>query len=634
MSGPAATGIGFGRAGSDSLHTHRHAVDAFPTRSTGQLPGSQGDALTPFTRAGSRGRAREAERIIALVRGLSGRGSALVVAGEPGIGKTTLLALARHEAEDHGCLVVAVAGVAAERQLPFGALQRLVHPLAVHLSGLSERQRHALLLAVGDLSSDEAAPGIFPLGLALLELVGRAGRAHPVVLLVDDAQWLDPPTVDVLGFLGRRLSTEGVAIILASREQAIPPALEDLPSLRLGPLDPEEARSVVKTEAPSLSGAQVDHVLEVASGNPLALLELARLTLTGAQLGTAAGAPLTERLERVFGTEAAALPMATRNLLLVMAVADGGDHSDAVAVAARLTGPDRDHGDDGEAIRPALSAGLVTGAQPGFTHPLVRSALVRSAALDDLRRVHSAWADHLVVAEPDRAAWRRAEAAAGPDNGVARALEDAADHAQQRGASETAARWLQRAAEMSEGPACSVRLLRLGELSYRLGRYDEAQAALTSLRTGPLTEAQSDRLLWLQGAFDDDANGGVDQVPSLLAGARRACDRREPGLALQLLDAAARRCWWSGRVAPELARPPTWSGWSSVPGPGPGSWEGWGPRRWWGPTRSWGPRSTWMILGFWWSTPTARRSSGAVKCSLPWIAGLVGRPRGLSRRRC
>ncbi len=496
------------------------------------------------------GRRREVDRVSTLVDGLPDHGGALVVTGDPGIGKTTLLDVARRGALERGAVVVAVAGVAVERHLPFAGLQRILQPLAPYLSGLAEPQRRALLRATGDPSYEGPAPTAFALGLALLELLGAAARATPVVLLVDDAQWLDPPTTELLGFLGRRLDAEPVALVLASRAQAVPDVLQDLPSLRLGSLPPDVARVVARDEAPTLTETQIEHVLDAAGGNPLALRELARLAARGEQVGAGPETPLTERLERVFGAGSAALPLSTRTLLLVMAVADGGDHVDTLAVAVRVVGPTF----DGDALGPALTAGLVTlRPRPGFSHPLMRSALIRTAAPEARRRVHLGWADQLATTDPDRAAWHRSEAVEGPDPAVAAALEVAADHARDRGALETAARWLRRSVEMSDGPPRSARLLRLGELAYRLGHYEEAQTTLASLRAVALTEVQHDRLLWLEGAFDDDAHAALDRLPGLLAGARRARERREPDLALQLLDAAARRSWWSGRAAPEIA---------------------------------------------------------------------------------
>ena len=507
-------------------------------------------ARGPVAGVDAPGRTREVERVSALVHDLPARGGALLVTGEPGIGKTTLLDVARTEGRDRGAAVVLVAGVAVERHLPFAGLQRIVHPLSRYLPGLAEPQRRALLRAVGGPAYDGPAPTLFVLGLALLELLGRASVTAPVVLLVDDAQWLDPPTTEVLGFLGRRLGSEPTALVLASREQAVPDALQDLHAIRLGPLAPDVARRVVTSEAPTLFEVQIQHVLDVAGGNPLALRELARLTARGLPVSATSETPLTERLEHVFGTGSAALPFRTRVLLLVMAVADGDHHEDALAVAARVVGAST----SGDALGPAVAAGLVVRTpRPDFSHPLVRSALIRTAPQGELRQVRLAWADHLAVTDPDRSAWHRAAATDGPDAVVARALETAAEHAQDRGAFETAARWLQRAADLSDGPARTARMLRLGELAYRLGRYDEAQAALASLRSAPLTETQNDQLLWLEGAFDDDAYATVDRVPDLVAGARRAHERQQPEVALQLLDAAARRCWWSGRSAPEIA---------------------------------------------------------------------------------
>ena len=506
-------------------------------------------APDPLARFDLVGREPEVDRVLALVLGLPGRGGSLVVTGPPGIGKTALLDVARSEASVGGATVVVVVGVAVERHLPFAGLQRIVQPLAAYLPGLSEPQRRALLRATGDPEHDGPAPTAFALGLALLELVGVASRAAPVVLLVDDAQWVDPPTAEVLGFLGRRLEPEPAALLLASRELAVPEALQDLPGLRLGPLAPEVARTVVSHQAPTLAETQVEHVLDVAGGNPLALRELALLVERGGQLGTTGDTPLPERLERVFGAGSAGLPPATRTLLLVMAVGDGGDHGDALAVAALVAGPSARE----DALGPALTAGLVTlRPGPGFAHPLVRSALVRTAGPDARRQVHRAWADHLAGRDPDRSAWHRAAASGGPDPEVARALEVAAGHAQQRGAFETAVRWLQRAAEMSDAASRPDRLLRLGELAYRLGRHADAHTALSLLRSVPLTPGQSDQLLWLDGAFADDA-ATVDRVPGLAAAAWRARERQEPDLALRLLDAAARHCWWGGRAAPEIS---------------------------------------------------------------------------------
>jgi hypothetical protein len=257
------TAPGFVRTSTPSLRSSSPgsmlARDGVP----GVLPMSSTTvAPEPVTRTESPGRTREVGRVSALVHGLPDRGGALLVTGDPGIGKTTLLDVARRQALGQGAVVVAVAGVAVERHLPFAGLQRILQPLAPHLPGLAEPQRRALLRATGAPSYDGPAPTTFALGLALLELLGAATRVAPVVLLVDDAQWLDPPTTELLGFLGRRLDAEPVVLVLASRAQVVPDVLQDLPGLRLGPLAPDVARAVVGDESPLLSAPQVEHVLE------------------------------------------------------------------------------------------------------------------------------------------------------------------------------------------------------------------------------------------------------------------------------------------------------------------------------------------------------------------------------------
>lgn len=231
--------------------------------------------------AGLIGRSLEEARLVGLVDRLPASGGALVVVGDPGIGKTALLDLAARSAHRRDHRLLTVVGSVAERHLPYAALQRLVRPLDDHLSALPERQRAALRQACGGTAHEGTGPTAFVVGLALLELVEAAARARPLLLVVDDAHWLDASTIEVLGFLGRRLDTMATALVLASRQQSVPEPLLDLPALWLSPLGARESENLVRLVAPALASTVADQVLEQARGNPLALHELTRLAQTG-----------------------------------------------------------------------------------------------------------------------------------------------------------------------------------------------------------------------------------------------------------------------------------------------------------------------------------------------------------------
>ncbi|HEX4247434.1 MAG TPA: AAA family ATPase [Pseudonocardia sp.] len=368
------------------------------------------------------GRDAEVRRVLAL------RAGVLVVTGEPGAGKSTLLDLAADAAGSAATRVLRVAGARGEADLPFAGLHQLLLPVLDEVGALPERQRDALLRAVG---LDDGPPAQEParrllVGVALLTLLSDLA---PLLLVVDDVQWLDQGTRDTLAFAARRIGDEPVAVLVAARDAATFP---DLPTLPLPPLDqPTAARLLDELPEPP-TGRHRARILAQAAGNPLGLLELARAGRTPG--ATEDELPLTDRLERLFAADVEGLPTATRHALL-LAAADTED-----LTAAHYA----------EALEPAERAGLIrtVAGQPRFRHPLVRSAIYGGAPLAGRRAAHRELAE-LLTDQPDRRAWHLAAASAGPDERVAAALEATASRAARRAGYAAATAALERAAELS-----------------------------------------------------------------------------------------------------------------------------------------------------------------------------------------
>src|SRR5215469_4599178 len=273
------------------------------------------------------GRDGELRTVSSLIGRLSeGRGGALVVRGEPGIGKSALLAAVRARAEDDGLRVLSALGVQSEARLPFAGLHQLLRPVLHGADQLPAPQRAALLAAFG--MSDQAGAGLFLIGLATLELIGDAAESSPVLVLADDAHWLDEPSCAVLAFAGRRLAAERAVMLIAVRDGAASPFDQaQLPELRLAGLDKDAAGALLDSRAPGLEPFLRERLIAEAAGNPLALVELPEaLRAEDPVEGALAPSrlPLTARLERAFAVQESGLPTATRSLLLVAAADDSG----------------------------------------------------------------------------------------------------------------------------------------------------------------------------------------------------------------------------------------------------------------------------------------------------------------------
>ncbi len=376
-----------------------------------------------------------------------GQSDVLVIRGEAGIGKTALLRYAARQAA--GARVAQVTGVEAEMELPFAGTHQLCAPMLGKLDALPRPQRDALRVALGLATGDP--PDRFLVGLAVLGLLSAVAEERRLLCLVEDAQWLDAASSQVLGFVARRVLAESVAIVVALREPASMRDFDDLPELRLEGLEEEAAGAMLAAAVPGrLDDGVRDRIVGETRGNPLALLELPR-HMTAAELAGGFELPavrdLPVHIEDHYLRRVGALPEATQRLMLLAAADPSGDASLVWRAARRLD-------IETSALTPAEDAELLEiGAWVRFRHPLVRSAVYRSASADDRQRVHEALAE---MSDPetdaDRRAWHRALAAAGPDEDVAAELERSAGRAQARGGVAATAAFLQRAVALTPDP--------------------------------------------------------------------------------------------------------------------------------------------------------------------------------------
>ncbi|MFF4187620.1 AAA family ATPase [Streptomyces sp. NPDC001691] len=378
--------------------------------------------------------------------------AAMLLLGEVGVGKTTLLDMAVHEALEVGTRVLRVRGSAAETELAFAGLHQMLMPLLDRAEQLPPRQRAALLGAFG-LGDDPTPPDHMMMSLAVLTLMSQLASEQRLLLAVDDAQWIDQGSLQVLGFLARRLAGEPIGLLVAARGTRRPDWLDpSVPELLVPALSPAEAEELLGAQPAPPAGAVRRRVLDTAAGNPLALVELARSAARDGGLSPLGHLPVTDLVERTFTAQVGELPSGTQEALLVAAAAEGADLS---AVLAALP-----PGTDMEVWEPAEQAGLVRLHADGiaFRHPLIRSAIYGAAPFSERRRVHLALAavlDH----DPDRRAWQLSAATVAPDPGVAAALEGTAMRALSRGALVEALSGLERSAQLHPAAADRTRLL-------------------------------------------------------------------------------------------------------------------------------------------------------------------------------
>ncbi|WP_250009028.1 helix-turn-helix transcriptional regulator [Actinoplanes sp. M2I2] len=421
------------------------------------------------------------DRVVEAVR--AGRSRALVVRGDPGVGKTALLHHLAEETSRAQCRLVRVVGVQSEMELAFAGLHQLCLPLLDRAGLLPAPQRDALFTAFGMVAGPP--PDRFHVGLAVLSLLSAAGGDRPLICVVDDEQWLDVGSAQVLGFVARRLLADPVGLVFGARVPG--DELAGLPELEVVGLPDDDARVLLESALTAPLDRRVrDLLVAEARGNPLALLELPR-GLSANELaggfGLPGAVPLAGRIEDSFRRQLNAMPETTRRLMLLASADPSGDPSLVWRAADRLGLPP----DAGE---PAVEAGLAEfGTHVRFRHPLVRSAVYGSAAPAEQRAVHAALAEATdVVADPDRRAWHRAQAAVGLDEQIAVELESSADRARARGGLAAAAAFHERAALLTPEPARRAsRLLSATRAKRDAGAFEAAAQLLEAARAGPLT---------------------------------------------------------------------------------------------------------------------------------------------------
>src|SRR5882757_6459933 len=464
------------------------------------------------------------DRFVAGVR--AGEGRALVVRGEPGVGKTVLLDYLAGRAS--GCRVARAAGVQSEMELAFAGLHQLCAPMLEHAESLPVPQREALRTAFG--LNAGPVPDRFLVGLAVVGLLSETAGERPLVCVVDDQQWLDHASAQALGFAARRLAADPVGLVFAARVPGQDVA--GLPELVVEGLAEDHARELLESVLTGPLDARVrDQIVAETHGNPLALLELPR-GLTPAQLAGGFGLPsvaaLPGRIEDSFARRLAPLPAATRRLLLLAAAEPLGDSALLLRAADRL-------GIKAEAADAAESEGLVEFCvQVTFRHPLVRSAIYRSASPEQRREAHHALAEATdAQRDPDRRAWHFAQAAPGPDEQVASELERCAQCAQARGGLAAAAAFLERSAALTLEPGRRAgRALAAARVMAQSGAFDAALRLLATAEAGPLDALQHAWAELLRGQIAFASSSG-SEAPPLLLKAAKSFEPLDVGLARQ-----------------------------------------------------------------------------------------------------
>ncbi|WP_329154296.1 AAA family ATPase [Streptomyces sp. NBC_01456] len=424
---------------------------------------------------------RHIERILADAH--RGEGSAQLLHGEAGIGKTTLLEHAAAHAE--GMRVLRVEGIESEMELAFGGLHQLFLPVLDLLDRLPGPQAGALRAVFG--LSDEAVRDRLTLGLATLSLLSEAAAERPLLCLVDDLQWLDQPSVEALSFAARRLQTEGIAMLFATRDTSPAGGAKALPRLHITGIDRQSAAMLL----PGLAPPVAERIIAQAQGNPLALQELAA-ALTPAQRAGQLGplalpdtqSALPSRLQDAFAEQVRRLPEATQRMLTMAAADDTGDLSTVLGAAALLGGETKD-------LEPAERAGLlfVSAQRLRFRHPLIRFAAYQQAPLAWRLAVHQALVTVLDGSRhAHRRAWHLAAAATGPDEQIAAELERVAEWAGSRQAMASASAAYERAAHLTaDAHRRARRLINAAQKASEAGQ-DERCRGLTDQVPVPLRD--------------------------------------------------------------------------------------------------------------------------------------------------
>ena len=472
-------------------------------------------------------RTKEQRRIGVLLEGArEGMSGALVLVGEPGIGKTALLEHAAAGAD--GFQILRARGVQSEAELPFAALFELCRPILTRLEQLEPAQAQALRATFGLSENQGVTP--FAIGAATLSLLAAAAEARPLLLLVDDAHWLDRASADALVFAVRRLQVDAVAALFASRPgEGRAFSDRELPELELEHLNVASAAELLADRRAELDPAERESVIALAQGNPLALLELPRAV--GSAGGHGEPARVGKQLERAFHARAETLPEPTRKALVVAAAAS----TDELAV---LRGALEHVSLSLHTLEPAEVAGLLSfeAGAVTFRHPLVRSAVYQAADPADRRRAHAALAEAL--AGDDQAAWHLAAAVVGPDDRAATALEHAAETAARRAGFAAAAAAYERGARVSELTQDRLRRLSAAaEFAWLAGRTGHALSLIEEVLAHADDDTRRGELLHLRGTIEHFGGDSERAAATLENAAALLSDSNPHGACIALTEA-------------------------------------------------------------------------------------------------
>jgi DNA-binding CsgD family transcriptional regulator len=489
---------------------------------------------------GRRAERRTLDQLVAAIR--NGESRSLVVRGEAGVGKTALLEYLAGRAT--GCHIARAAGVQSEMELAFAGLHQLCAPMLDQLDRLPVPQRDALRSAFG--MSAGSAPDQFLIGLAVLSLLSDAAEQQPLLCLIDDQQWVDSSSANVLAFVARRLGAEPVGMAFGVRVPG--KELAGVAELEVTGLPVADARELLDSALGGPMDTRVrDRIVAETLGNPLALLEISR-GLTAAELaggfGLPGAAPVSGDVEASFRRRITALPAETQRLLLLAAADPTGDSALVWRAAERL-------GIDAAAAGPAVESGLAEiASRVRFRHPLVRSVIYSSALSAQRQAVHGALAQATDRAlDPDRRVWHLAEAVTGPDEIIAAELVQSAEHAQARGGLAAAAAFLERATRLTlDEDRKAERALAAAGTKLQAGAFEAATTLLAAAEAGPLSELQQARvdLVRAQLAFATSRGG---EAPLLLLRAARRFQPIEPSLARETYLDAISAAAFAGRLA-------------------------------------------------------------------------------------
>jgi DNA-binding CsgD family transcriptional regulator len=499
------------------------------------------DVLTPAII----GRANELDLLRDLLNRVhDGQGGALVVRGEPGIGKSTVVAALGELGRAAEFLVISATGIEAEAQFPYAGLDQLLRPLRSLTSVLPDVQRRALSSAFGSLEGP--APDPFLVAMATLTVLVEAAEERPVLVVADDVQWLDHASHEAIAFVARRLAHDRVVLVGSWREGHDGPFVRSgIREVQLGRLDDAAARELLRRNAAHLSPAAFETLLRVSEGNPLALTELPRAwqddrpTLGGPDTTLA----LTARLESAFASKFLELTDRTQAVVLVAAIDDEDSLQEILAAASALGDTPLGAVDLDAATNSALLR--IDGQRVTFRHPLVRSAVIQAATLPQ-RLAASAALAAVLPRTGHRRAWYRAQAIVGHDDEAGDDLHDAHTIALRRGAVGAAIAFLERSAQLaSDERVRGHRLLVAAQHAYTLGRTEMVNRLLDAATAAELDELDTARVAWLREIFDDGTPGDPTRVFELCAAAERSADAGDEQLALNLLMGAALRSWWA-----------------------------------------------------------------------------------------